>query len=344
MKYLKTLFSVLFAFVFTMSMNADVIQVVPLNYPNPYNWSALPTQPNTVQINLDLYVNGPSPRNLLVWYAEPPLLQNFTLATIVPNVSTGQYTITIDSLDIYPGFYYNFRFELWIPGGQQPTAVEFIYNWNTVWQCPPAPVIDNLQVFNDPGGQGTLLMWNVWAQDYGLNENNQTINHHTFVVVEIQDVFSGVTVDEVEIDQAQNLGSIYNFNYFYQGPYTQLRLVARLEYRDVSTFPPYDFAPFTVATCSTPIPAGPFWAGVISTSVSELMTDRDISAFPNPFVDQFTLEVNESGVYLVLDATGRLVDQLRLVAGKNQIDASTWGPGTYVLRGENGKHLRVRRE
>jgi hypothetical protein len=54
--------------------------------------------------------------------------------------------------------------------------------------------------------------------------------------------------------------------------------------------------------------------------------------FPNPAIDELTIEVNADAIVEVYDLTGKRVKRIKVYHGQNKIDISNWFSGIYILR------------
>lgn len=67
-----------------------------------------------------------------------------------------------------------------------------------------------------------------------------------------------------------------------------------------------------------------------------------VQVYPNPFVDQFTIENQEDCLQLnIKSLNGQLLYTSALQNGKYQIDASAWGSGMYILELQSQKGIKV---
>jgi hypothetical protein len=71
---------------------------------------------------------------------------------------------------------------------------------------------------------------------------------------------------------------------------------------------------------------------------------RSIRVYPNPVNDQLNLEVDQPGVFVLLDLEGReVIREQFFTAGIGQLSLSDLSPGCYILRSESNrlKPLRI---
>ncbi|MEA1874390.1 MAG: T9SS type A sorting domain-containing protein [Bacteroidota bacterium] len=54
--------------------------------------------------------------------------------------------------------------------------------------------------------------------------------------------------------------------------------------------------------------------------------------FPNPAIDELSIEVNTDGLVEVYDLTGKQIKRFPVYTGRNKINLSNWFQGIYILR------------
>lgn len=70
---------------------------------------------------------------------------------------------------------------------------------------------------------------------------------------------------------------------------------------------------------------------VTATSISRNEAAATISAFPNPFGDQLTIEVEQASVISIIDVNGKEVLSQNVAAGKTMVNTANYSAGTYIL-------------
>jgi hypothetical protein len=62
-----------------------------------------------------------------------------------------------------------------------------------------------------------------------------------------------------------------------------------------------------------------------------------MNVYPNPFIESLVIDAIEPMPYRIESALGILIEEGKLLAGKNNIDLSDQPPGIYFLNVGNGK-------
>jgi hypothetical protein len=70
----------------------------------------------------------------------------------------------------------------------------------------------------------------------------------------------------------------------------------------------------------------------------------ELSAFPNPFIDQLVVTVDNATDYQLFGARGELTQAGRLMLGENRLSLPGVPPGVYTLRTEDGQVVRLVKE
>ncbi len=79
-----------------------------------------------------------------------------------------------------------------------------------------------------------------------------------------------------------------------------------------------------------------------SNTLSNINYD-EFKLYPNPAINELTIEVNSDGLIEVYDLTGKQIKRITVYNGLNKIDLSNWFSGIYILRVSTEKEIISKR-
>jgi hypothetical protein len=85
------------------------------------------------------------------------------------------------------------------------------------------------------------------------------------------------------------------------------------------------------------------WSDSCVNSIKEINVKTYISIFPNPAINNMTIESSQKSLIEILNIQGQLIKTLEANEDKTNIDVSTLPSGVYLIKVETEKGIEVRK-